>query len=578
MAQAITDFEYSLIGTLLLYPARIAEAVQRGLSAGWFSDDAASLLWSAMLGAQRRGDAESLQQMALLEAARRIGDADGERRDPSKLSAGLIEKCVDLGGFDRPIDSLLTVLRNSNLERMAKQRVADTFKDFGKWADARDPLRELRGNLDALLMDADKAAAGGGDASFYDLPEAPAEDENPRALLGNGFLRKGHGLMIVSTSGAGKSVFSIQMVLNFALGRAFFGMKPIRPLKVGLIQAEDDVEEMSFFRANMRRAFTQDFGWTSSEFDDALKGVTITARFVGRTGAAFLDELRCWQASNRFDLVVVNPLFSYFGGDLSNGHDVAEFFREGLDPMIKNPDTGFAVVFIHHAIKPPKDKESRNTWGADAFAQYIGAGSTDVTGWSRASLIILPVSGHYGWARLIAAKRGGRLGWTDANGNSVQEKIICHGHAGGVYWREPDAAEIPDDVRKAVAVDAKPCEIGEEEARQRMLAHLRVCPMKTTPFFEWCKTQFKGLTSRTEVPAKRAYYSIVNDPAKYGLEKIKVAGGAYLLRPQGFLSGADGAPITDAGASAAGSDAANGAGPRVGDYDADNGDTFDEIL
>jgi len=541
--------------------------VQRGLSADWFSDDSASLLWSAMLEAHRRGDAENLQPLPLLEAARRIGNAEGERRDPLKLSLELVEKCMEFGGFDRSLDSLLKELRNAYIERQAKALSAGVFADFGKWADARDPLRELRCKLDALITRADAGGDHGGDMSFFDLPEAPPEDKNPRALLSGGFLHKGHGMMIVSTSGAGKSVFSVQMVLCFAQGRVFFGMRPLRPLKIGLIQAEDDAEEMSYFRTNMRRAFVGDFGWSGEEFDRALHGVTISERFVGKTGAAFLEELRRWQYENRFDLIVVNPLFSYFGGDLSNGHDVAEFFREGLDPMIKNPDTGFAIVFIHHATKPPKDAESRKGWGADAFAQYIGAGSTDVAGWSRASLIIMPISGHYGWARLIAAKRGGRLGWTDANGNSVQEKIITHGHEGGVYWREPDAAEIPDDVRKAVAVDAKPSEIGEEEARQRMLAHLRVQPMKTTPFFNWCKTQFKGLTSEKEVPAKRAYYSIVNDPAKWGLEKVKVKGGAYLLRSQGALTAADGLPIAGGDAPDAGSDAANVARPRVGDYD-----------
>lgn len=576
MAQTLKDYERSLIGTLLLHPARIAEAMQLGLSADWFSDDAAGLLWSALERSHRNGDAEELQPAALLDSARRMADAGGKRRDGSSLNYAYLERCIDVGGFDRSVGSILAPLRNAYVEKKANEILAGAMAGFSKWADARDPLIDLRGQIDSLVSSIDDAGKDGrGDMTFYDLPDALPEKDNPRALLGNGYLRKGHGMMIVSTSGAGKSVFSVQMLLHFAIGRPFFGMRPVRPLKIGLIQAEDDAEEMSGFRSNMRRAFTQDFGWSDGDFDTALRGVTITGRFVGKTGSAFLDELRCWQMSNRFDVVVVNPLFSYFGGDLSNGHDVAGFFREGIDPMIKNADWGFGIVFIHHAIKPPKDAESRKSWGADAFAQYIGAGSTDVAGWSRSSLIIMPVSGHYGWARLIAAKRGGRLGWTDSNGSSVQEKIIAYGRNGGIYWREPCDAEIPDDVRKAAAIDAKPFEIGEDEARQKMLAHLKVQPMRTTDFFNWCKTQFKGMTSRQEVPASRAYKSIVNAPYKYGIEKVKVQGGAYLLRAQGFLAGADGNMMMKEGATGSGR---SGGASIVGDYGLDGGDELDEVL
>ena len=580
MARSIVDIERGLIGTVLNNPEeRLAEAERWKVSPGWFSDDSCSLLWSAILEARRRG--EALQPLSLVEAAVRIGNADGERRDPSGLDFVFVEKCIDRGGYAASVEPLLQLLHNAYLERQTKKRFAEVVADFDKWADARTPLRDLRGKLDELIEKADEADPKGSaaDMSFYDLPEAPPEAENPRALLANGFLRKGHGLMVVSVSGAGKSVFATQMILCFAIGRDFFGMKPLRRMKIGLIQAEDDEEEMSFFRSNMRRAFTQESGWTSSDFDDALRSVTITRRFLGKTGEDFLDELKCWQAENRFDLIVVNPLFSYFGGDLASGRDVAEFFRERLDPMLKDPENGFAIVFIHHTIKPPKSAEDRKLWNDSTMAQYACAGSTDLAGWSRASFLILPVTGHYGWSRLIVSKREGRLGWRDESGAITKERLICHGRAGGVYWRDPDAAEIPEDVRKAVAVDAKPCEIGEDEARQRMLAHLRVQPMKTTPFFEWCKGQFKGLTSRGEVPAKRAYYSVVNDPARWGLEKVKVKGGAYLLRAQGALTGEDGAPISGEVTPAAGSDAANVAGPRVGDYDGEDGDsTIDDLL
>ena len=106
-----------------------------------------------------------------------------------------------------------------------------------------DPMATLR---------QDCATAPGGSAAecmtLADLPDPVPEIENPAALFRNGWLRKGGGAFLVSTSGSGKSVFAIQAALLWSIGKVAFGIEPVRPLRVAIIQAEDDNEEMADFR------------------------------------------------------------------------------------------------------------------------------------------------------------------------------------------------------------------------------------------------------------------------------------------------------------------------------------------
>lgn len=66
-------------------------------------------------------------------------------------------------------------------------------------------------------------------------------------LLGNRWLCRGGGALIVAPSGQGKSVLTAQASILWACGRAAFGIKPSRPLRSLILQAEDDdgdIQEM----------------------------------------------------------------------------------------------------------------------------------------------------------------------------------------------------------------------------------------------------------------------------------------------------------------------------------------------
>jgi RecA-family ATPase len=64
--------------------------------------------------------------------------------------------------------------------------------------------------------------------------------------------------------------------------------------------------------------------------------------------------------SSKLDLIIADPLFSYFGGDLSDQGEVSVFLRNKLQPILH--ETKVAWIWMHHVSKPQrKDGEPLTT-------------------------------------------------------------------------------------------------------------------------------------------------------------------------------------------------------------------------
>ena len=188
--------------------------------------------------------------------------------------------------------------------------------------------------------------------SLADLPDPAPEETNPAALFRVGFFRKFFGAFLVSTSGTGKSVFTIQAAACWAMGKPAFGIQPVRPLHVAIIQAEDDDEEMAYFRNEITGGLVEVSGFDRAEIDDAIRRRVMLPQVIGAVGTAFIGEIGALLAAHpETDLIVVNPFQIYFGGDVSRNAELSEFLRTGLDPLIKPDRAG--VLFVHHTNKPP---------------------------------------------------------------------------------------------------------------------------------------------------------------------------------------------------------------------------------
>jgi len=309
-----------------------------------------------------------------------------------------------------------------------------TLSLLASQSDTLANLKDYCGKADAPERQSNEVVC----RSLDDLEPPLPDKDNPAALFRNGWLHKGGGAFLISPSGTGKSVWTVQASLLWAQGLPAFGIVPVRPLKIGIIQAEDDDDEMVHFRNDIMNGLVEKDELDLSQVKEAAQSGVHLFDAVGKFNAGFIEHLgNILKSHPELDLVIVNPLQGFFGGDVSRNAELSEFFRGWLDPLIKPNKVG--VLFIHHTNKPPNATE-RLGWGTDVFASYIGAGGAEIVNWARAMLALMPCEKAPGIFRLTAVKRGQRLGWKDAAGERTNVRFIAHSE-NRIFWRDATLEE-----------------------------------------------------------------------------------------------------------------------------------------
>jgi len=264
---------------------------------------------------------------------------------------------------------------------------------------------------------------------FYEIPLPPEHD--PDELLKHRFLCRGGAMLLVGQSGIGKSSFTIQCAVLWSLGREAFGLVPVGPLRILIVQAENDPGDMAEFREGVLKELV---------ITDEDRGASVikTVWEDSRTGAAFCSEvLQPLLERERFDLVIVDPALAYLGGDANQQKDVSMFLRNCLNPVLHRARCG--LVLVHHTNKPPLQTK-RQEWQANDHA-YAGSGSADWANWARAVLVIRSME-SFDYFELRAGKRGKRLCWKEKNGTTPAfTKYIAHSQT-GICWREVSHEEV----------------------------------------------------------------------------------------------------------------------------------------
>jgi RecA-family ATPase len=248
----------------------------------------------------------------------------------------------------------------------------------------------------------------------FNLPEA----NDPNVLIGKRWLSKGDIFILASTSGMGKSSLTIQASVTWGLGLPLFGgFMPHRKLKSLIIQSEDGDGDIAEVRLSLEHAMKL----TDEQKITVDQNVIIVTDRVHR-GLAFRAELKRLVEIHKPDIVWINPLLAFIGGDVNDSTDVGEFLREQLNSL--NEPAQFAYGVVHHTAKPPKDRKERQ-WNE---VMYEMAGSADLTNASRA-VLALQATEKQGEFRLIAAKRGPRAGLiTEAEVlQGLGACVICEG-------------------------------------------------------------------------------------------------------------------------------------------------------
>ncbi len=265
-----------------------------------------------------------------------------------------------------------------------------------------------------------------------------SSNDDVDCLMGRRFLCRTGGAVIVAPSGVGKSVLAVQLAACAALGRPFFGLQMRCPMRVLYVQAEDDLGDV----AEAAQGFVATHNLGAEELASLRQRLRIV-RWNDASGEKFLSRLRRECAKNPFDLVIVNPLFSFCGCNVSEQKEMSGFLRNGLNPVLN--EIGAAAVIVHHTNKP---KEDTKAVSADEERRYLGSGSAELTNWARGYITLQAVRSAGGKVYKMAfAKRGHRADIVDSDGKPTTSVFIEHSGK-GLCW-------LPSDYSSSKSADGK---------------------------------------------------------------------------------------------------------------------------
>lgn len=293
---------------------------------------------------------------------------------------------------------------------------------------------------------ADRTLDGIGSEIDIDDLMAFVPTDDPNNVIGDRWLCKGASCIFVAPSGVGKSTLAAQASFTWALGRDLFGIKPARPLKSLVIQAENDLGDIAEQTQGVIKGMGLDMFDDLDDFE-TLKNNVKYVRDSIHTGKDFAHALNRLIDRHKPDLVWIDPLLSFIGGDLSRQDVCSHFLRNLLNPIAEA--TGVIFMIIHHTGKPPKDSKAMSNWNSSDYA-YLGNGSSELTNWARAVCVLQQVD--EGMFQLMLAKRGGRAGALDMDGNRTQSVYLSQSQDGSIRWIQeatPTCVEAEKEKKKA---------------------------------------------------------------------------------------------------------------------------------
>lgn len=268
--------------------------------------------------------------------------------------------------------------------------------------------------------------------------EAFDPENDPDCVIGNRWLCKGGSMLLVSQSGVGKSSFVLQFVISLCVQRPFFGIRAKRPLRVAMIQAEND-------RGDVSQAFQSIVGGMQLVEPERrmLYENLHLYRDTTSTGDEFIQRLKDLTEMHQPDVVVVDPLLSYCGIEVADQRQVTEFCRHKLAPWLHK--SGAILIAVHHTTKPKAAKDKEGMTMADLA--YAGAGASELVNFVREVGVIQRMPGDEPVFKFSLTKRRTRARMEDALGTWKGDILIRHSKTPDTirweYANTEDAGEPP---------------------------------------------------------------------------------------------------------------------------------------
>lgn len=293
-----------------------------------------------------------------------------------------------------------------------------------------------------------------GERMQIDVLASYETQHDPNNVLGNRWLCKGAGVMFLGQSGVGKSMLNMQLAVGWALSgeqhfeQFTFNIQPVHPLKVLIIQAENDMGDL----AEMLQGLCKN-GLNQSAVRQ-LSSRLILHRNTRHTGADFLKTYEGLVRLYRPDLAFIDPLLNYLGEDI-NDQAAASAYCHELSRI--GSETGVITALVHHFGKPKSSRDS--TVSTDSDLAYLGLGSSVFTNWAREVVTLCRIAGDNDTPtfRLDCAKRRKRAGLISMEPDKLGKSAsgICISHSPdvpnhGMVWiqRPFPVIEEPKKTRK----------------------------------------------------------------------------------------------------------------------------------
>ena len=407
--------EQAAIGAALIEPDKVMAICQSmGLQASDFHDTTNRRIFAAMLALYR--DQRPID-CALVAHESGVDGITINRR---------IDSCMAWTYTESYVDQILQDSRHRHLLELGvsiRHRLEDGQSNI-------DCIAEIRAELDTL--ESKKIVAYRSLTNY-----AESEIDPTQTLLGNRFLCREGGMLFVGPSGVGKSSASVQQDVRWALGLSAFGIVPAKPLKITTIQAENDEGDLT----EMARGIMSGLN-LSEEGRTIVDKNTFYVAERAKTGPVLIDFIESVLHSTTPDILRLDPLQSFLGGDTSDPEIISAFVHTGLNPLLQKYACG--IILNHHTPKLIHRDSSK--WKPSDW-QYSGAGSAVLTNWARAIIVVDPCKDNPALFRFIAAKRGWRVDWKDENEERTFFRYFRHSREHEIiFWEDASEEEIATTV------------------------------------------------------------------------------------------------------------------------------------
>lgn len=224
----------------------------------------------------------------------------------------------------------------------------------------------------------------------------PPEPDAPDELLRRRYLTRGSLVLVSAMTGVGKSVFLYQSAILWSNGLPFLGFEPPRPLRVLVVQAENDDGEI----ANITNGIAAGCKLTDEQ-KAAANERCLFYHYIGALEANDLYELlKDLVSRHRADVLVLDPFFAFYVARHTL-EEMSAFYRHMLNILARELQIG--IIIVSHWPKPARQGQPR---GSEYLAAYHASGFAEQGNTCRAVVSIEPVTKEPGVFQVNYGKRG----------------------------------------------------------------------------------------------------------------------------------------------------------------------------